>query len=190
MSRSVFVWIRILSSSYGLSSYLCTFCSTERKIPRNLSLSQVPSYISPKNSRSQNKIRKQLDISLVLFWESQNVRFFASHLIPERQDNPSDFPYVFTIIHLITPFSTFHNLTLFENHHNVAFEFFNCGISRHFFPIKSELSGNTIWPQALAFQKLAKLTIFGMFDELLSSENIEWDFFCDLQTPWVSIKTI
>ena len=110
MSRSVFVWIRILSSSYGLSSsYLCTFCSTERKIPRNLSLSQVPSYISPKNSRSQNKIRKQLDISLVLFQESQNVRFFASHLIPERQDNPSDFPYVFTIIHLITPFSTFHN---------------------------------------------------------------------------------
>ena len=55
-----------------------------------------------------------------------------------------------------------------------------------FSPIKSDLSGNTVWPQAWGFQKLAKLTFFG----LLSTQNInvarfarnvEWDFFCDFQ---------
>ena len=40
-------------------------------------------------------------------------------------------------------------------------------------------------------KKLAKLTIFGIFNELLSTQNVsvarfarnvEWDFFCDFQT--------
>ena len=40
---------------------------------------------------------------------------------------------------------------------------------------------------------MPKLTIFGIFNELLSTQNvnvarfarnIEWDFFCDFQTPW------
>ena len=30
-------------------------------------------------------------------------------------------------------------------------------------PIKADLSGNTVWPQASGFQKIAKLTIFGIF---------------------------
>ena len=34
--------------------------------------------------------------------------------------------------------------------------------------LKSYLSGNTVWLQVLDFQKLAKLTIFGIFKELLS----------------------
>ena len=34
--------------------------------------------------------------------------------------------------------------------------FFNFGISTNFCPIKTDLSGNTDWPQALGFQKLAK----------------------------------
>ena len=41
-----------------------------------------------------------------------------------------------------------------------------------FCPIKIDLSGNTVWPQALDFQKLAKLAIFGIFDELLSTQNV------------------
>ena len=42
-----------------------------------------------------------------------------------------------------------------------------------------------------AFKKSPKLTIFGIFNELLSTQNVnvarfarnvEWDFFCDFQT--------
>ena len=59
-----------------------------------------------------------------------------------------------------------------------------------FYPIKSDLSGNTVWPQPSGFQKLAKWTIFGIFNELLATQNVnltcnvEWDFFCDFQTLW------
>ena len=51
------------------------------------------------------------------------------------------------------------------------------------------MSGNTVLPHASAFTKLAKLTIFGIFNELLSTllaslamlnETILFDF----QTPW------
>ena len=74
---------------------------------------------------------------------------------------------------------------------NVAFEFW------HFPPIfglfKTDLSGNTVWPQASGFQKLAKIDHFGHFKQLLSTQNVnvarfarsvECDFFCDFQTPW------
>ena len=33
----------------------------------------------------------------------------------------------------------------------------------------TDLYGKTVWPQALGFQNLAKLTIFGIFSELLST---------------------
>ena len=46
---------------------------------------------------------------------------------------------------------------------NVAFEFFNFGISTNFWPIKTDLSGNTVWPQASGFQKLAKMDHFWHF---------------------------
>ena len=36
--------------------------------------------------------------------------------------------------------------------------------STNFCPIKTDLSGNTVWPQALVLKKLAKLTIFGIFN--------------------------
>ena len=36
--------------------------------------------------------------------------------------------------------------------------------SINFGPIRTDLSGNTVWPQASGFQKLAKLTIFGIFN--------------------------
>ena len=47
------------------------------------------------------------------------------------------------------------------------------------------------------FKNSPKLTIFGIFNELLSPQNtkiarfarnIEWDFFCDFQTMWNSQK--
>ena len=42
----------------------------------------------------------------------------------------------------------------------------------NFCTIKSDFSGNPIWLQALGFQKLTKLTIFGILNELLSTQNI------------------
>ena len=54
---------------------------------------------------------------------------------------------------------------MFENYkitQNVAFRFFNFGIFNNFWPIKIDMSGNTVRPQASVFQKLAKLTILGI----------------------------
>ena len=65
--------------------------------------------------------------------------------------------------------------------------------STNFCPFKSDMSGNTVWPQASGFQKLPKLAIFGIFDELLSTQNvnvarfarnIECDFF------WQFLNTV
>ena len=62
----------------------------------------------------------------------------------------------------------------------------------NFCPTKTDLSGNTVWPQASSFQNSPKWTIFGIFNELLSTHNVnvarfarnvEWDFFCDFQSP-------
>ena len=62
--------------------------------------------------------------------------------------------------------------------------------STNFCPIKVYLSGNTVRPQASGFQKLAKIDPFGIFNELLSTQNVnvarfarnvECDFFGDFQ---------
>ena len=34
----------------------------------------------------------------------------------------------------------------------------------NFCPIKTDLSGNTVWPQTSVFQKLVKMSIFGIFN--------------------------
>ena len=49
---------------------------------------------------------------------------------------------------------------------NVEFKFLNMAISTNFCPIKTDLSGNTVWQQGSGFQKLAKpkWTIFGIFN--------------------------
>ena len=46
---------------------------------------------------------------------------------------------------------------------NVPFEFLNFGTFHQFCLIKTDLSGNTIWPQASGFQKLAKMDHFWHF---------------------------
>ena len=60
--------------------------------------------------------------------------------------------------------STFSILTLFENYSKCRiwiFQFWH--FPPIFGPIKTEQSGNTVWPQALGFQKLAKIAHFGHF---------------------------
>ena len=44
------------------------------------------------------------------------------------------------------------------------------------FSIKSDLSGNTVWPQASGFQNLAKMDLFGIFYQNVNIRNIECDF--------------
>ena len=44
--------------------------------------------------------------------------------------------------------------------------------STNFCPIEIDLSGNTVWLQALCFQKLVKLTVLGIFNQLLSTQNV------------------
>ena len=46
---------------------------------------------------------------------------------------------------------------------NVSFEFLMLAFSTNFYPIKTDLSGNTGRPQASGFQKLAKMDHFGHF---------------------------
>ena len=46
---------------------------------------------------------------------------------------------------------------------NVGFKFLIFGIFHQFLSIRIDLSGNTVWPQALGFQKLAKIDDFWHF---------------------------
>ena len=55
-----------------------------------------------------------------------------------------------------------HTFTLFENYSKCII--WILAFSTNFCPIKTDMSGNTIWPQASVFQKLAKSTIFGIFN--------------------------
>ena len=82
-------------------------------------------------------------------------------------------------------------VTLIQNVWKSHLNFRILPFSTNFCPIKIDLSGNTVWPQASGFQKLVNLTIFGIFNELLSTQNvnvarfarnIEYDFFSDFQT--------
>ena len=46
-------------------------------------------------------------------------------------------------------------------------------------------SGNAVWPQASGSEKLARLTIFGIFVNVARfARNVKRDFFCDFQTLW------
>ena len=64
---------------------------------------------------------------------------------------------------------------------NVSFSFEN------FCSIKTNLSGNTVWPQPSDFITTRQIDLFGIFNEFLSTRfthNVEWDFFCYFQTLW------
>ena len=54
--------------------------------------------------------------------------------------------------------------TVFENHPKCRiWIFWILAFSTNFCPIKTDLSGNTVWPQALGFQKIAKMDHFWHF---------------------------
>ena len=54
--------------------------------------------------------------------------------------------------------------TLFENYSKCRIWIFDIlAFSTNFCPIKTDLSGNTVWPQASDFQKLAKMDHFWHF---------------------------
>ena len=66
---------------------------------------------------------------------------------------------------------------------------------KHFSGLNAKnLSGNTVWHEASASQKLTKIEYFDIFNQLLSTlnvkvarfaHNIEWDVFYCFQTLWV-----
>ena len=64
----------------------------------------------------------------------------------------------------------------------VPFEYFNIGIYHHFLYDKKCL--------VTLFSKTRQMDHFGIFSWTFVNvarfaRNVEWDFFCDLQTPWV-----
>ena len=62
---------------------------------------------------------------------------------------------------------------MFENHSKCCiWNFGFWAFSTNFWPIKTDLSCNTVLPQALGFQKLAKMDHFGIFNELLSTKIV------------------
>ena len=64
-------------------------------------------------------------------------------------------------------------ITLVENNLKILHLNFSVwAFPTNFCPIKSDLAGNTVCPQALGFQKLAKFNIFGVFSELFSTQNV------------------
>ena len=92
----------------------------------------------------------------------------------------------------------FQPITVFENHKKCRIWILT--ISINFCPFRNDLSGNTVRPQASGFQKLAKIDPFGIFNELLSTQNVnvarfarnvDRDFFYDFLTLWsLCFKTI
>ena len=79
---------------------------------------------------------------------------------------------------------------LFENHPKCLIRFFQ------FFPTEINFSGNTIWPQLqfknsplLAF--LINVCPLKMYVNVARyARNVEWDIFCDFQTPCLSPLSI
>ena len=57
--------------------------------------------------------------------------------------------------------------------------------STNVFPIKIDLSGKTVWPEASGFQKLYKSDLLStqIIKVARFARNVEWDFFCNFKTP-------
>ena len=83
----------------------------------------------------------------------KNTEFESKHSSLRSQKLPKTRFWNCDFRHL----STAHCLKIAQN---VAFEFL--AFPPNFCPIKTDLSGNTVWPNASDFQLLAKLTIFGI----------------------------
>ena len=94
-----------------------------------------------------------------------------------------------------------HKIPVLSFHHSVwkspKMSHLNFSIFWHFSPIFVLLKLTclvTLFDRKLqVFKNSSKWTIFGIFNQLLSTQNVnvarfarnvEWDFFCDFQTPW------
>ena len=96
--------------------------------------------------------------------------------------------------------STPYVYTLFENYSKCRiWIFFILAFPTNFCPIKTDLSGNTFWPQASGFQKLDHGPFLAFLINFCSiqtvnvarfARNVEWYFFCDFQTPKIVFITI
>ena len=60
--------------------------------------------------------------------------------------------------------NSFSSCKLQKKFQNVMFEFFKFGSFHQFCTFKTDLSGNTVWPQASGFKKIAKIDRFGIFN--------------------------
>ena len=92
----------------------------------------------------------------------------------------------------------YNNSTVFENHPKCRIWIFQFW---HFPPIFDLLKLTclvTLFDRKLqVFKNSPKWNLLGIFNELLSTQNVnvarfarnvEWDFFCDFQTPWYTSK--
>ena len=60
--------------------------------------------------------------------------------------------------------------------------------STNFCNIETDMSGYTVWPQALYSFKESPKTIFGIFlwtQNVYVVRTVEWDFFYDFHTLWI-----
>ena len=131
----IYFWNQI----YGLTSLLS----------KRYSLANCQSFLSPK------------ELQLKVFC-------FASLSTKEKGILQLVFHYEYTWVLLPTwNFSKMKEdilLTMFENCSKCRiWNFWILAFSTNFCPIKTDISGNTVWPQASGFQKLAKMHHFGHF---------------------------
>ena len=121
-------------------------------------------WFSPKNSKSQFFDIIE-DLFFSLFRSLQCCKMGKMRLFRGDFEHYVNFPICSWYVLFILTISQCWKIT-----QNVAYKFFNLGISINFCPIKSDLSGNTAKLQG--FKNSPKLTIFGLFNELLSTQNV------------------
>ena len=139
-------------------------------------------WFSPKNSKSQFFDIIE-DLFFSLFRSLQCCKMGKMRLFRGDFEHYVNFPICSRYVLFILTISQCWKIT-----QNVAYKFFNLGISINFCPIKSDLSGNTVWLPSSGCQNLAKLTIFGIFYELKCkrsfARNVKCDLFHYFQTPF------
>ena len=107
-------------------------------------------------------IRRTLVTSQTLKKEGQPDNFFCWNFYLARTKNPF-FPLLAFGGLLVNGYPFVWPHTVGKLQKMSHFNFWILAFSTNFCPIKRDLSGNSVWPQALGFQKLAKMTNFWHF---------------------------
>ena len=103
----------------------------------------------------RKKVPQTLQFSIWLGYKHENSALL-SQLLPSVQHY-----YFLFLTRPLRP--VLWSCTLFESDSKCRIWIFNFGIFHKFCPIKNDLSGNTVWPRASGFQKLAKINHFWHF---------------------------